>query len=148
MCLDRARQLPTNLRRSQLHLVEALLGVMSLIFDRNASLLPGYFIVNELLKLYPDYKNWPHWVSNQGGSLCFVVMETFWRFCQMCLVWEGIFLLTHSCQLMFCHLWLKNPRMLGDVLSHEPTNQQLGYLLRSQTAHAFAAWPSKFQLKC
>lgn len=62
MCLDRARLLPTNLRRSQLHLVDALYDVMSLIFDRNASLLPGYFIVNELLKLYPDYKHWPHWV--------------------------------------------------------------------------------------
>lgn len=63
MCLDRARQLPTNLRRSQLHLVDALYDVMNLIFDRNASLLPGYFIVNELLKLFPDYKQWPHWVG-------------------------------------------------------------------------------------
>lgn len=62
MCLDRARLLPSNLRRSQLQLVDALCDVMTLIFDRNASLLPGYFIVNELLKLYPDYKQWPHWV--------------------------------------------------------------------------------------
>ena len=62
MCLDRARLLPSNLRRSQLQLVDALCDVMNLIFDRSASLLPGYFIVNELLKLYPDYKQWPHWV--------------------------------------------------------------------------------------
>ncbi|XP_037789098.1 mediator of RNA polymerase II transcription subunit 23-like isoform X2 [Penaeus monodon] len=80
MCLDRARQLPTNLRRSQLHLVEALLGVMSLIFDRNASLLPGYFIVNELLKLYPDYKNWPHWSMS---SLLTDFIDKFRRAAQM-----------------------------------------------------------------
>lgn len=64
ICLDRARLLPTNLRRSQLQLADALCDVMSLIFDLNASLLPGYFIVNELLKLYPEYKHWPHWVGS------------------------------------------------------------------------------------
>ncbi|XP_042237503.1 mediator of RNA polymerase II transcription subunit 23-like [Homarus americanus] len=80
MCLDRARQLPSNLRRSQLHLVDALYEVMSLIFDRNASLLPGYFIVNELLKLYPDYKHWPHW---KLASLLTDFVDKFRRAAQM-----------------------------------------------------------------
>lgn len=80
MCLDRARQLPTNLRRSQLHLVDALYDVMNLIFDRNASLLPGYFIVNELLKLFPDYKQWPHW---KLASLLTDFVDKFRRAAQM-----------------------------------------------------------------
>lgn len=42
----------------QLSIVKDLL---SYIFDRNAALLPGYFIVNEILKSYPDNPGWPHW---------------------------------------------------------------------------------------
>ena len=42
----------------QLTIVKDLL---SYIFDRNAALLPGYFIVNEILKSYPDNPQWPHW---------------------------------------------------------------------------------------
>ena len=41
--------------------VEALTNVLEYIFDRNAALLPGYFIVNEILKSYPETGNWPHW---------------------------------------------------------------------------------------
>lgn len=40
---------------------KALENVIEYIFDRNACLLPSYFIVNEILKDYPDQK-WPHWV--------------------------------------------------------------------------------------
>ncbi|KAK7068462.1 hypothetical protein SK128_000491 [Halocaridina rubra] len=93
LCLDRARQLPMNLRRSHLHLEEALYDVMQLIFDRNASLLPGYFIVNELLKLYPEYKNWPHWVSYHQFSIRIPVelgvqclVKTYYLLCDMLLV--------------------------------------------------------------
>jgi len=42
--------------------LKALENVLEHIFDRNACLLPGYFIVNEIQKAYPDGKNWPHWV--------------------------------------------------------------------------------------
>ncbi|CAL4182869.1 unnamed protein product, partial [Meganyctiphanes norvegica] len=80
MCLERARLLPVNLRRSQLPLMDALCDVMNLIFDRNSSLLPGYFIVNELLKLYPDYKNWPHW---KLASLLTDFVDKFRRAAQM-----------------------------------------------------------------
>ncbi|KAK4327235.1 hypothetical protein Pmani_002291 [Petrolisthes manimaculis] len=80
ICLDRARLLPTNLRRSQLQLADALCDVMSLIFDLNASLLPGYFIVNELLKLYPEYKHWPHW---KLASLLTDFVDKFRRAAQM-----------------------------------------------------------------
>lgn len=45
--------------------LKALENVIEYIFDRNACLLPGYFIVNEIQKAYPDNKNWPHWVSNE-----------------------------------------------------------------------------------
>ena len=42
--------------------MKALENVMNMIFDRNACLLPAYFIVNEIQKVYPNGKNWPHWV--------------------------------------------------------------------------------------
>ncbi|XP_075225803.1 mediator of RNA polymerase II transcription subunit 23-like [Lycorma delicatula] len=42
-------------------LLKALENVIEYIFNRNACLLPGYFIVNEVQKGYPDNKTWPHW---------------------------------------------------------------------------------------
>ena len=43
--------------------LKALENVLEYIFDRNACLLPGYFIVTEIQKAYPENRNWPHWVS-------------------------------------------------------------------------------------
>lgn len=43
--------------------MKALYSVIEYIFDRNASLLPAYFIVTEVQKDYPDNNHWPHWVS-------------------------------------------------------------------------------------
>lgn len=43
--------------------LKALYNVIEYIFDRNASLLPAYFIVTEIQKDYPDNNQWPHWVS-------------------------------------------------------------------------------------
>lgn len=43
--------------------LKALYNVIEYIFDRNASLLPAYFIVTEIQKDYPDNNHWPHWVS-------------------------------------------------------------------------------------
>jgi mediator of RNA polymerase II transcription subunit 23 len=43
--------------------MKALEVVLEYIFNRNACLLPGYFIANEIQKAYPDGKNWPHWVN-------------------------------------------------------------------------------------
>lgn len=42
----------------QVNVVKELLAY---IFDRNSALLPGYFIVNEILKTFPDRPLWPHW---------------------------------------------------------------------------------------
>lgn len=39
--------------------VQALIGIAEHIMDRNACLLPGYLLVNELQKAYPDS---PHWL--------------------------------------------------------------------------------------
>lgn len=44
--------------------LKALYIVIEYIFDRNASLLPAYFIVTEIQKDYPDNNHWPHWVSH------------------------------------------------------------------------------------
>lgn len=44
---------------------------MNIIFDRNACLLPAYFIANEVQKGYPDGRNWPHWVRILLFSILF-----------------------------------------------------------------------------
>lgn len=63
-CREKAQTIPTRLNASVIPQLNALENVINYIFDRNACLLPGYFIVNEIQKAYPDNKNWPHWVCN------------------------------------------------------------------------------------
>lgn len=46
--------------------LKALYSVTEYIFDRNASLLPAYFIVTEIQKDYPENNQWPHWVRQQS----------------------------------------------------------------------------------
>lgn len=41
--------------------VQVVRELLAYIFDRNAALLPGYFIVNEILKTFPEKPYWPHW---------------------------------------------------------------------------------------
>jgi mediator of RNA polymerase II transcription subunit 23 len=62
-CREKAQSIPARLNASVLPQLKALENVIEYIFDRNACLLPGYFIVTEIQKAYPDNKNWPHWVS-------------------------------------------------------------------------------------
>ncbi|XP_046734323.1 mediator of RNA polymerase II transcription subunit 23 [Diprion similis] len=60
-CREKAQTIPARLNASVQPQLKALENVIEYIFDRNACLLPGYFIVNEIQKAYPDNKNWPHW---------------------------------------------------------------------------------------
>ncbi|KAH0954985.1 hypothetical protein HN011_002731 [Eciton burchellii] len=60
-CKEKAQTIPARLDASVQPQLKALENVLEHIFDRNACLLPGYFIVNEIQKAYPDGKNWPHW---------------------------------------------------------------------------------------
>lgn len=60
-CCEKAQTLPSQLNASILPQLKALENVIEYIFSRNACLLPGYFIVNEIQKCYPDNKTWPHW---------------------------------------------------------------------------------------
>lgn len=62
-CREKAALIPGRLNAAQMPQIAALESVMEFIFDRNACLLPAYFIVNEIQKAYPDNKNWPHWVT-------------------------------------------------------------------------------------
>ena len=41
--------------------IEVVRQLLAYIFDRNAALLPGYFIVNEILKSYPENPLGPNW---------------------------------------------------------------------------------------
>lgn len=60
-CCDKAQSIPPLMNVAVVHQMKALENVMNMIFDRNACLLPAYFIVNEIQKVYPNGKNWPHW---------------------------------------------------------------------------------------
>ena len=60
-CIEKAALLPVGLNSGVTQQCESLKKVLAYIFDRNAALLPGYFIVNENLKSYPENKTWPHW---------------------------------------------------------------------------------------
>ena len=69
-CIDKVLAFPTeeanegrNLYdegRELNRLMNAAKALLAHIFDRNSALLPGYFIVNEILKSYPENPAWPH----------------------------------------------------------------------------------------
>ena len=59
-CIEKASLLPPGINSGLTAQSESLRRVLEYIFDRNAALLPGYFIVNEILKSYPENKTWPH----------------------------------------------------------------------------------------
>ncbi|KAG1666788.1 Mediator of RNA polymerase II transcription subunit 23 [Nymphon striatum] len=59
--LEKASLIPAEVNVSMLPQVYGLTQVIEYIFDRNACLLPSYFVVNEVQKMFPDYKSWPHW---------------------------------------------------------------------------------------
>ena len=63
--VDRCRLLPVDLEHLIKSCAKAVYELLELICDPEATLLPGYFIVNELLKLSPDYQNWPHWILSE-----------------------------------------------------------------------------------
>ncbi|VVD00952.1 unnamed protein product [Leptidea sinapis] len=71
-CRDRALSLPVRLNSSIMPQMKALHNVIEYIFDRNASLLPAYFIVTEIQKDYPD--NFTHW---QLAKLLTTFVESF-----------------------------------------------------------------------
>lgn len=58
-CCEKAKTLPPDLNMGVLPPVKVLLDVCERIMDRNASLVPGYLLVNELQKAYPN--DCPHW---------------------------------------------------------------------------------------
>lgn len=60
-CSEKAKTLPDQLYASVQPQMQALLNVAEHIMDRNACLLPGYLLVNEIQKAYPDNNSYPHW---------------------------------------------------------------------------------------
>jgi len=41
--------------------LNSVIRLIEYIFNRDTCLLPAYFIVNEILKSFPDNKRYPHW---------------------------------------------------------------------------------------
>ncbi|KAI5647050.1 mediator complex subunit 23 domain-containing protein [Phthorimaea operculella] len=79
-CREKAHTLPVRLNSSTMPQLRALYSVIEYIFDRNASLLPAYFIVTEIQKDYPDNNHWPHW---QLAKLLTSFVESFKPCAQM-----------------------------------------------------------------
>ncbi|OWR46814.1 mediator of RNA polymerase II transcription subunit 23 isoform X1 [Danaus plexippus] len=79
-CREKAQTLPVRLNSSTMPQMRALCNVIEYIFDRNASLLPAYFIVTEIQKDYPDNNHWPHW---QLAKLLTTFVESFKPCAQM-----------------------------------------------------------------
>ena len=69
-CIDKVLAFPTESVNNESNLcgqgrelsrqMNAAKDLLAHIFDRNSALLPGYFIVNEILKSYPENPTWPH----------------------------------------------------------------------------------------
>jgi mediator of RNA polymerase II transcription subunit 23 len=59
--LDKLALFPDQVAPAYLPQLNAVIRLLQLIYDRNACLLPAYFIVNEILKNYPENRNYPHW---------------------------------------------------------------------------------------
>lgn len=59
ICIDKVLAMPKG--QPPEPQMTAVHNLLEYIFDRNAALLPGYFIVNEILKSYPENPMWPHW---------------------------------------------------------------------------------------
>ncbi|XP_065332205.1 mediator of RNA polymerase II transcription subunit 23 isoform X2 [Cloeon dipterum] len=60
-CKEKSQSIPADLNASNAPQLKVLMDVLELIFDRNACLLPGYFIVTEIQKANPNNDNWSHW---------------------------------------------------------------------------------------
>ena len=60
-CIEKVMGFPEDIDPATSPQLASLHDLLGHIFDREAALLPGYFIVNEILKSYPDSTNWPHW---------------------------------------------------------------------------------------
>lgn len=60
-CSEKAKTLPEQLYASVQPQMISLLNVAEYIMNRNACLLPGYLLVNEIQKAYPDNHSYPHW---------------------------------------------------------------------------------------
>lgn len=61
MVLDKVLFIPDKFNIALTPQVTAIENLVKYIIDRDECLLPSYFIINEIHKLYPDYKSWPHW---------------------------------------------------------------------------------------
>lgn len=61
--MEKVSVMPKTLSSSLLPQFIALEEVVRYIFDREACLLPGYFVINEILRVYSENKGWPHWVE-------------------------------------------------------------------------------------
>ncbi|XP_065161273.1 mediator of RNA polymerase II transcription subunit 23 [Atheta coriaria] len=76
-CCERAKSLPKLLNAGLQPQTKALLELADKIMDRNVCLLPGYLLVNELQKAYPDC---PHW---RLSSLFSTYIDSFRACAQM-----------------------------------------------------------------
>ncbi|XP_014671221.1 PREDICTED: mediator of RNA polymerase II transcription subunit 23-like [Priapulus caudatus] len=61
LLFSRLQNVPAVVNVAVLTQIDAVENVLAYVFDRNACLLPAYFVVTEIMKLFPEGKKWPHW---------------------------------------------------------------------------------------
>ena len=61
--MEKIELIPITVNVSASKQLDVAVKVLAHILDRNACLLPSYFAVNELKKLFPDDNPNAHWVS-------------------------------------------------------------------------------------
>ncbi|KAJ8305857.1 hypothetical protein KUTeg_016402 [Tegillarca granosa] len=134
--LDKCQMIPAIGNVSIMPQIECVINLITYILDRNACLLPAYLAVNEITKVCPEDKVWPHW---KMGKILSNFVNSFRLTAQMVTVSGRADLLPivgHS--LATCLVWRLNSSNLKFPLNgplpydrdlHEPQTGLLRYVL-------------------
>ncbi|KAK3090128.1 hypothetical protein FSP39_009382 [Pinctada imbricata] len=61
LVLEKCTSIPVSENVCVMPRIECVLNLITYILDRNACLLPAYLAVNEITKICPEDRKWPHW---------------------------------------------------------------------------------------
>ncbi|XP_066272187.1 mediator of RNA polymerase II transcription subunit 23-like [Branchiostoma lanceolatum] len=74
IALEKVQIIPTTVTASSLRQLEMVTKLMTALLNRDNCLMPAYFAVNEIRKLYSEDKSLPHWSL---GNLLSEFVDTF-----------------------------------------------------------------------
>eukprot|EP00058_Branchiostoma_floridae_P008048 XP_002593536.1 hypothetical protein BRAFLDRAFT_88529 [Branchiostoma floridae] len=81
IALEKVQIIPTTVTASSLRQLEMVTKLMMSLLNRDNCLMPAYFAVNEIRKLYSEDKSLPHWelFEPQTGLLRYVLEQPYSR---------------------------------------------------------------------